>query len=62
MTGPRWVCALCGAAHGRRECGIATWHIGTCDMCGVKTEVTEPRDFGGLRSGWRESAGDDRRR
>lgn len=41
-----WICAECGKKYGNRECGIATWHEAVCDICGKKTEVTEPRDFG----------------
>lgn len=25
---------------------MATWHEGTCDICGLRKAVTEPRDFG----------------
>lgn len=43
---PAWCCDDCGYKHGRRRAGIATWHAGTCDVCGEKKNVTEPRDFG----------------
>jgi len=50
---PIWICDPCGKEHGYRETNIATWHINTCDLCGTKrVEVTEPRDFGHLRSSW----------
>jgi len=46
-----WVCVKCGRKYG--ECvkdHIATFHVGKCDVCGSKTSVTEPRDFGYLRN------------
>ena len=52
MTYPNWICLKCGIKYGRRECGDATWHMGSCDVCGEKDEVTEPRDFGHLKDGW----------
>lgn len=54
---PAWVCSACGAKYGRRRCGVATWHMGTCGICGIEACVTEPRDFGHLQTGWREAAG-----
>jgi len=47
---PVWICGDCGGKYGRGECGLATWHEDRCDICGLTTFVTEPRDFGGLRS------------
>jgi len=41
-----WICLDCGNKHGNREVGLATWHDGTCDVCGERKAVTEPRDFG----------------
>jgi len=49
---PECVCADCGKAYGNRECGISTWHNGTCGVCGKEAAVTEPRDFGHLNAGW----------
>jgi hypothetical protein len=50
---PIWICDPCGREHGYRDPRIATWHINTCDICGTKgVLVTEPRDFGHLRSSW----------
>ena len=52
-TYPIWICNPCGTTHGNREAGVATWHIGTCCVCGMKdVSVTEPRDFGHLKSSW----------
>lgn len=51
---PTWVCSSCGAKYGRRRCGMACWHVGTCGICGIEACVTEPRDFGHLQTGWRE--------
>lgn len=45
---PNWICAKCGASYGNHDPGVATWHIGKCDICGRTTEITEPRDFGHL--------------
>lgn len=50
---PAWVCARCGTDFGRKKCGIATWHHGTCGVCLKDASVTEPRDFGHLRDDWR---------
>lgn len=49
---PQWICSTCGAEYGKRRCGVATWHAGKCDLCGIEASVTEPRDFGHLREGW----------
>lgn len=49
---PTWICKSCGEQHGRRPVGIATWHAGHCDLCGETAFVTEPRDFGGLKTTW----------
>lgn len=51
---PAWICKRCGDKYGNRQAGIATWHAGTCDLCGGTALVTEPRDFGGLRQDWRD--------
>lgn len=45
---PSWICFDCGKKHGRRTPGVATYHENTCDICGEKKLVTEPRDFGHL--------------
>jgi len=49
---PDWICQACGYEHGRfpRMERMATWHEGTCDICGTRGPVSEPRDFGHLRS------------
>lgn len=44
-----WICFECGEKYGNRECGVATWHPGMCDVCHRLRSVTEPRDFGGLK-------------
>jgi hypothetical protein len=52
---PDWVCEPCGKRYGSGRKTKATctcWHIGTCGVCGTKDSVTEPRDFGHLRSTW----------
>lgn len=45
---PTWVCQECAtAAGGHVKLGqISTWHLGKCDICDEKKDVTEPRDFG----------------
>jgi hypothetical protein len=53
---PDWICSSCGNRYGRRLAGIATWHFGQCGLCGTEASVTEPRDWGHLRDGWREQA------
>jgi hypothetical protein len=50
---PVWVCADCGIEHGNSEPQFATWHMGTCGVCGDRVAVTEARDFGYLRPSWR---------
>lgn len=47
--GVQWICLDCGNKYGHRPVGLATWHEDICDICGKKTGVTEPRDFGGLK-------------
>ena len=51
---PAWVCHDCGIFHGRRLCGIATFHTDKCGVCNKTTTVTEPRDYGYLKAGWDE--------
>ena len=53
---PAWVCSDCGDAHGRRECRMATFHVGTCCICGREDMVTEPRDYGHLKDSWKAAA------
>lgn len=52
---PAWICEDCGEEHGRRECGIATWHPDECGICGEYAYVTEPRDYGHLKDGWEKA-------
>jgi hypothetical protein len=49
---PEWVCRPCGWQYGRfpKMDRISAWHEGTCGICGQRAPVTEPRDFGHLRS------------
>ena len=49
---PDWICHECGRKHGRGwpEGHVATFHAGTCDICGQSASVTEPRDYGHLRA------------
>lgn len=49
---PDWICADCGDKYGNKECGVSTWHMDICDICGETKPVTEPRDFGHLKKGW----------
>lgn len=49
---PTWVCVACGEKWGRKPCGIATWHMNACQVCGKNKPVTEARDFGYLKQGW----------
>jgi anaerobic ribonucleoside-triphosphate reductase len=49
---PAWCCAKCGEKYGRRQAGLATWHLDTCGVCGKESVVTEPRDFGYLKPEW----------
>jgi len=51
MNYPQWICRECGMKYGKKECGVATWHFGKCDICGQETSVTEPRDFGHIIDG-----------
>ncbi len=44
-----WVCKDCGEKFGNRKVGVATWHIGQCDVCKEEgVSITEPRDYGYL--------------
>ncbi len=50
---PIWICLPCGNTHGNHKADVYTQHIGTCYVCGMKdVSVTEPRDFGHLKSSW----------
>ena len=51
---PEWICTECGDKHGRRECGWATWHEGTCGVFGETKAVTGPRKFGHLKENWKD--------
>lgn len=53
---PSVICYDCGEKHGRRIPSIATWYPETCDVCGEKTDCTQPRDFGHLKPGWEQEA------
>jgi hypothetical protein len=48
---PDWICHECGRKHGRGwpEGHVATFHAGTCDICGQSASVSEPRDYGHLK-------------
>lgn len=47
-----WVCVDCGERYGRRAVGMATFHIDECGVCGQQKAVTQPRDYGYLKTGW----------
>lgn len=52
---PTWICSPCGFKYGQRtdyNGFTATFHSGTCDVCGRLADVTEPRDYGHLRAEW----------
>lgn len=53
---PTWICADCANKYGRYAIGIATWHEDACGVCGRVTGVTEPRDAGHLKDGWKAVA------
>ena len=53
MKYPEWICAKCGARYCNHPAKIATFHYGTCDVCGEDNAVTEPRDFGYLSAEWK---------
>lgn len=50
---PSVICLDCGITYGRRPVDHATWYPGTCGVCANETFVTEPRDFGHLKPGWK---------
>jgi hypothetical protein len=50
---PGVICTHCGNKYGHKQCGVATWYPGICGVCGADTYVTEPRDFGHLKKGWK---------
>lgn len=41
----QFICAPCAIRRGCTLRGMATWHVGLCDVCGQHVAVTEPRDF-----------------
>ena len=49
---PEWACGPCGATYGDGHGRLATWHDGTCGVCGKQASVTGPRKFGFLAPGW----------
>lgn len=60
---PDWVCHDCGQEWGRwyedntyfgpaKHC--ATYHVDECGVCGEQKSVTEARDYGFLKRGWRK--------
>lgn len=55
---PTWICHKCGDKFGRRACGVSTWHVDICGICGDSTMVTEPSDFGFLKDGWDKHTND----
>lgn len=62
---PQWICHSCGETYGtwyKRGAYVgpphhcATMHKGKCDMCAAEDViVTEPRDYGHLRTDWRRA-------
>ncbi len=60
---PDWVCEDCGTMWGAWFNGseyigptpyYSTFHEGTCGVCGSTASVTEARDYGYLKKGWRQ--------
>jgi hypothetical protein len=53
---PSYICMSCGIKYGKK--GIppvgATWHLDICDICGRRSPLTQPRDFGNLKPKWKE--------
>lgn len=41
----QWICQDCAKKMSSKQFQYSTWHEGTCDVCGDKKVVTEPRDF-----------------
>ena len=39
------ICDACATRAGGRMSGLATWHLGACEVCGETKPVTEPRDY-----------------
>lgn len=56
---PAWICSDCGDKWGRKECGDSTWHEGECGVCGSVAPVTEPRNYGYLKDGWKKGKRND---
>ncbi len=54
---PAWICVPCGRLYGHgSKFASSTMHTGACGVCGREdVPVTEPRDFGHLRDGWRNA-------
>lgn len=54
-----YICQECGHKFGRPEripAGhLATFHLGNCDICGEIKPVSEPRDFGHLKTNWEKT-------
>jgi hypothetical protein len=45
------VCSDCGTKYGKYSVGCSSKWMGTCDVCGKDTGVTEVRDYGYLQKG-----------
>lgn len=44
---PTKVCQACATKTGaRNRKSASTYHLAKCDVCGMRSAVTEPRDFG----------------
>lgn len=39
------ICNKCGTMYGKYVVGCSSIWVGVCDYCGLKTEVTESRDY-----------------
>ena len=54
---PQYICIECDNKHGRSKSNLfSTWHKGKCGICGKEADVTEPRDFGHLKSSWAQES------
>lgn len=51
---PGLICSDCAVIVGTHRIGVATWYPGACDICKQVTTVTETRDCGHLKYGWKQ--------
>jgi len=58
---PEWVCQICGTRYGAFKAYDARKHQDDCGPCGIFTSVADPKDFGYMLVGWKETRDKDKK-